>query len=130
MSEMKVWARRAAKALVQSSGANAVALRMPAMAGSTDADELGMVASAFTEVALGPVLVRDAGKGVVVLVSADVLHKALSLEDSHAVKQTLQDCEGVSVFGEWMFVRAVEVREVGGEPYLYRMDLAAAEGSA
>lgn len=130
MSEMKVWARRAAQALVQSAGTNTVVLRMPAAAGATDADELGMVATAFTEIPLGPVLVRQSGAGAAVLVSADVLHKALALEDARAVKRTLQDGEGVSVFGEWMFVRAVEVREVGGEPYLYRVELAAAEGTA
>ena len=130
MSEMKVWARRAAQALVQSVGTNVVALRMPVAAGATDADELGGVASAWTEVVLAPVLVRSANKSAAVLVSAEVLHTALSLEDAQAVKRALQDCEGVSVFGEWMFVRGVEAREVGGEPYLYRIDLAAAEGTA
>ncbi|MBS1813597.1 MAG: hypothetical protein JSS87_01845 [Acidobacteria bacterium] len=130
MSEMKVWARRAAHALVQSAGTNTVALRMPAAAGATDADELGIVASAWSEVPLWPVMVRTSARGTALLVSAEVLHAALSLEDAHAVKRALQECEGVSIAGAWMFVRAVEVREVGGEPYLYRMELVATEGSA
>lgn len=127
---LKVWARGAAASMVKVIGANAISLRVAAPAGATDADELGVVAGGFSEVLIAPVLVRETYVGADVLVSADVLHRALALEDAQAVRKALMDGEGVSALGAWIFVKDVAVREVAGEPYLYRLSLSRAKGSA
>lgn len=126
----ETWARRASSMMLRGGGGTAVQLRLPAPAGATVADELGLVHGDAREVAVGPVLLRAVSGGATLLVSADVLEEALGLHDSKSVRNALRDATGVMAYGAWMLMDAIEVREVAGSAYLYKIALRWAEGSA
>lgn len=126
----EMWARRTSAMMLRGSGGTQVQLRLSAPAGATVADELGIVHGDAREVTVGPVLLRSVSGGASMLVSADVLEEALQLHDSRAVREALRDATGVMAFGEWMLMDSIEVREVAGSAYLYRIALRWAAGSA
>ena len=123
MGETQVAAgtRRGVRALIQTLGATAVQLRMPAPPIAGDrGEELGLRAPEFQRKTLAPVAVRQ-GKPVEVLVAADVLEELLGVTETNAVTAAIDAVAAVEI-GEDVFVpTATETVPCRGGVCMYRI---------
>lgn len=125
------FARRVSRAMTHALGGETVRLRIPANSGLTNADELGIVAAAYSELPLGPVVVRFGNQNKIqILVSADAMEGALQLRTQKDLRRALQDAGGLLLHGTWMLIESVEVYSMFGTAYLYQLTLHTAQGNA
>lgn len=114
--------RRSVHALIQTLGATAVQLQLPAppIAGDSG-EELGLRSPQFQAKALQPVVVRRGNKGVELLVAADVLETTLGVTDVSAISASVLAIAAVQV-GDEIFVPAgTEAVPCQGGACMYRI---------
>lgn len=133
---------RAADALLRGVGGRRVMLRMPAPAiAGDDGEQLGLATPSFQDVPLWPVVMRRvrptlapaaaleegtaAGKGTQyeLLVSATAVGSLVGQQGYVSAAVVFRDAFGVLVDGVLLEVEAATWSEIGGSPYLYRLQL-------
>ena len=116
-----VAARRAAHALVHSLGATCVQLQLPALpVADDDGEELGLRSPELQLQPFAPAAVRRHGDKTEVLVPADVVEAALSVQGEGAVKAAIVAGSVVKVGDELYVLGSVESVTTGGSECLYR----------
>jgi hypothetical protein len=122
-------ATRAADTLLRGTSGRAVTLRLPAPAGTGDAEQLGLAVPGFEDVELAPVVFRSAqgfqGKAShrELLVSTTAA-AALAGSLGYGTPQALfAAAAGVLVDGVLFFIEAATIAEAVGSAYLYRLSL-------
>jgi hypothetical protein len=128
---------RMADALLESLGGTSVALRYPVTAqAGQDAEQLGLAAPAFEDVALAPAVFRRlnaqiATDGTAVyelLVSASAVNAQMALLGLSSVTDLFAAGLGIVVRGTLLAVLAVTSSEAFGQAYLYRIRLKGPQG--
>jgi hypothetical protein len=130
-------AMRMADALLESLGGTSVALRYPVTAqAGQDAEQLGLGAPAFEDVALAPAVFRRlnaqiATDGTAVyelLVSASAVSAQMALLGLTSVADLFAAGLGIVVRGTLLAVLGVTSSEAFGQAYLYRIRLKGPQG--
>lgn len=121
--------QRAADALMKQLGARTVLLRTAAPAGSDDAEQMGLAAPVFQEIALWPALVKQTdaqrAKGEMSLqVSATAVQHAVGALEFDAASVLFAQACGVVLDGVLMRIVDAGQNEMFGEPYVYRLTVA------
>lgn len=115
---------RAADALLRGASGRTVLLRVPAagVAGAVN-EQLGLTVPGFTEVELGPVVVRGIStkRTRELLVSATSVGTAVQSSGLPGAQALFAAAFGVLVDGVLMEMVSATEDEVGGVPYLYRL---------
>ncbi len=119
-------ARRAAHALVATFGTGSVQLQLPMPpVANDDGEELGLRTPLFQAVTVAPSTVSYTAQHTELLVPADPLEAALSVEGSGATATALLTVTTVQVGDELYVVTDVEPVSIGGRECLYRIVLRA-----
>jgi len=130
-------AMRMADALLESLGGTSVALRYPVTAqAGQDAEQLGLAAPAFEDVALAPAAFRrlhaqietDGTAVYELLVSASAVNTQMALLGLSSVADLFAAGLGIVVRGTLLAVLGVTSSEAFGQAYLYRIRLKGPQG--
>jgi hypothetical protein len=126
-----------ADALLRSLGGSVVALRFPLTAqGAEDAEQLGLSAPEFEDVALSPVIFRrlhaQIAKGDTakyeLLVSASAINGQMASLGFSSVAELFAAGLGIVVRGTLLAVQGVTASEAFGQTYIYRVQLEGPQG--
>ena len=129
-------AMRMADALLRSLGGTAVALRFPVTAAGADAEQLGLSAPVFEDVALSPAVFRrlhaqvgkDGGAVYELLISATTVNAQMALLGLSSVAELFAAGLGIVVRGTLLAVLGVTASEAFGAAYVYRVRLQGPQG--
>lgn len=123
-SGIRAGIRRSVHAVIQTLGATAVQLQLPAppIAGDSG-EELGLRTPAFQGKTLEPVAVRRSSKGVELLVAADVLEAMLGVTDPGAVATAMRTVAVIQLADETFVPTATEMVPCRGGACMYRIPL-------
>lgn len=120
-------ATRAADALLRGVGGRAVILRLPAPAGTGDAEQLGLAVPEFQDIELAPVVFRSSqgaqGKAPhrELLVSATAVTALAGSLGYGAAEALFAAAFGVLVDGVLLAIESATASESDGAAYLYRL---------
>jgi hypothetical protein len=117
-------AMRAAEALLRTLGGTTVIVRVPLLiAEAGTAGELGLAGAASEDIALSPVVVRTSSpqRETEILISAGSIARAREIREATAVRDFFATALGIFVEERLLKIHYVQVDEVGGVPYLYRL---------
>jgi len=122
-------AARAADALLRGTGGRMVILRLPAPAGTGDAEQLGLAVPEFQDIELAPVVLRSSpgvqGKAPhrELLVSATAVAALAGSLGYGAAEALFAAAFGVMVDGVLLSIESVTTHEAEGSTYLYCLSL-------
>ena len=122
-------AKRAAESLLRSTGGRSIFLRVPVPAAlATTSEELGLVAPAFQEVELSPVVFRKGrpqqkgdGERWELLVSTYSVEAVLGDSGATDASSLFASAAGVVVDEDLMEIEAISSSDMNGVPYVYRL---------
>jgi hypothetical protein len=122
-------ARRAAEALLRSTGGRSVSLRIPAPAAAGSVSEqLGLATPEFQDVELSPVVFRKARPGAQkagerweLMVSANAVDSVLGGTGATDASELFAGAAGVLVDDRLMEIELVSSSDMDGAPYVYRL---------
>ncbi len=124
VSARGIAAVRAAEALLRTLGGGAVVVRIRFPLEATGNNlELGIAGAATEDVTLSPVVVRNfsAQQGTELLISAATLARAREIQDAATAREFFSGAVGVVVEERLLRILFVQVDELAGTPYLYRV---------
>lgn len=122
-------AKSAAETLLRAMGGTYIYVRVPLMFVNTgDAAQLGLAGAASEDVLLAPCIVlsklNDAAKKEL-LISAGALLRAREIRDAKAAKDFFESAICIVLGSRLVRVASISFEEIGGEPFLYRVEVSA-----
>lgn len=100
-------------------------LRLPGVAASGDADQLGLAIPQYQDAPLGPAVWRKVGIDTALLVSASGMSALAGTTDFGSAEAMLESAVGVVVEGILYTISRSEPIVVGGQPCAYRLTVLA-----